>query len=103
MPSSSTTHTEIRHLASAFQARWQPDPPHESPTGRQTSSRHHVEPAESHSRDLVGSQLARLEIRVVLEAMLARFSGFELAGVPEWMPNNRLVGLKYLPVRPVLA
>ncbi len=51
----------------------------------------------------LGSQLARLEIRVVLEAMLVRFSGFELAGVPEWMPNNRLVGLKYLPVRPVLA
>ena len=49
----------------------------------------------------LGSQLARLEIRVVLEALLERYSGFELAGDPLWTPNNRLLGLKYLPVRTI--
>jgi len=49
----------------------------------------------------LGAHLARLEIRVVLEALLSRFSRFELAGPPRWRPNNRLVGLKSLPVQPI--
>jgi cytochrome P450 len=47
----------------------------------------------------LGAHLARLEIRITLEALLARFEGFEIAGKPIYRPNNRLVGLKSLPVR----
>ena len=49
----------------------------------------------------LGSQLARLEIRVVLEELLARYAKIEVVGEPQWMPNNRLVGLKQLPVKAV--
>jgi len=49
----------------------------------------------------LGSQLARLEIRVVLEELLARYASIEVVGEPQWMPNNRLVGLKHLPVKAV--
>ncbi len=34
--------------------------------------------------------------------LLASGLGFELTGAPAYMPNNRLVGLKRLPVRVVL-
>lgn len=47
----------------------------------------------------LGANLARLEIKCMLEALLARFSGFELAGQPEWTPSNRLLGLSRLPLR----
>jgi cytochrome P450 len=47
----------------------------------------------------LGAHLARLEIRVMMEEILARALRFELAGTPVWRPNNRLVGLKSLPVR----
>lgn len=46
----------------------------------------------------LGSQLARLEIRVVLEELIARYESLTVAGDVEWMPNNRLVGIKRLPV-----
>ncbi len=47
----------------------------------------------------LGSSLARLELRVVFEELLRCNLNFELAGPPEWMPNNRLVGLKSLPLQ----
>ena len=47
----------------------------------------------------LGSVLARLELRVVFEELLASPLNFALDGVPVWMPNNRLVGLKSLPLR----
>ena len=47
----------------------------------------------------LGSNLARLEIRAILEELLGRYQKFELAGEPRWTPSNRLLGLKYLPVR----
>lgn len=47
----------------------------------------------------LGASLARLELKVALEAMADRFVGFEAAGEAEWTPNNRLFGLKHLPVR----
>jgi cytochrome P450 len=47
----------------------------------------------------LGASLARLEIRVALELLAERYSGFELVGPTSWMPNNRLFGLKALPVR----
>jgi cytochrome P450 len=47
----------------------------------------------------LGAALARLELRIVLEELVNRGLDFELAGAPEWVPNNRLFGLKTLPVR----
>lgn len=46
----------------------------------------------------LGASLARAEIRVMLEALLARFGPLEVAGEPTWVPNNRLVGISHLPV-----
>jgi len=51
----------------------------------------------------LGANLARLEIRAVLEELLTRCEGFELAGEPRWTPSNRLLGLKSLPLRLVAA
>jgi cytochrome P450 len=47
----------------------------------------------------LGASLARLEMRIALEELARRFEGFEPTGPHEWMPNNRLFGLKRLPVR----
>jgi cytochrome P450 len=47
----------------------------------------------------LGASLARMEIEVTLESLVDRFVAFEAAGPVEWVPNNRLFGLKSLPVR----
>jgi cytochrome P450 len=47
----------------------------------------------------LGANLARLEIRVMLEELLPRIEALELSGPPEWTRDNRLFGLKRLPVR----
>lgn len=47
----------------------------------------------------LGANLARLEIRVMFEEVLDRFERFELAGPLAWTNNNRLLGLRQLPVR----
>ena len=41
---------------------------------------------------------AQRELKVALEGLLARYGGFESTGPHEWTPNNRLFGLKHLPV-----
>jgi cytochrome P450 len=46
----------------------------------------------------LGANLARLEIRVMYEELIARFAGFEPAGPHAWTRDNRLFGLKSLPV-----
>ena len=46
----------------------------------------------------LGASLARLELRVALEELTRRYLRFEATGADEWMPNNRLFGLKHLPV-----
>jgi len=46
----------------------------------------------------LGASLARLEMKVMFEELLARFSAFEPAGEPRWTNNNRLVGLTSLPL-----
>jgi cytochrome P450 len=46
----------------------------------------------------LGASLARLEIKVMMEELLARFGHIELAGEGRWANNNRLVGLTELPV-----
>jgi cytochrome P450 len=47
----------------------------------------------------LGANLARLEIRVMLEEVLARWDEIEVTGPPVWNRDNRLFGLKHLPVR----
>jgi cytochrome P450 len=47
----------------------------------------------------LGANLARLEMRVMYEELFARFDGFELSGPAVWTRENRLLGLKRLPVR----
>jgi cytochrome P450 len=49
----------------------------------------------------LGSVLARLELRVVFEELLASNLNFKLDGEPQWMPNNRLVGLNAVPLKVV--
>jgi cytochrome P450 len=46
----------------------------------------------------LGASLARLELRIMLETLLARFDWFETAGPPTWPPNNRLIGMTHLPL-----
>ena len=47
----------------------------------------------------LGAHLARLELRVMFEEVLDRWSSIELAGEPEWTRSNRHTGLRHLPVR----
>jgi cytochrome P450 len=47
----------------------------------------------------LGANLARLELRIVYEALLARFARVELDGQPEWTRSNKHTGLRHLPVR----
>jgi cytochrome P450 len=46
----------------------------------------------------LGANLARLEIRVLLEEILARVASIDLAGEPAYTRANRLWGLSHLPV-----
>jgi len=47
----------------------------------------------------LGAALARLELKVVFEELLRCACRFEINGAPQYVPNNRLVGLKNLPVK----
>lgn len=46
----------------------------------------------------LGANLARLEMRVMMEELLKRHRRVEKAGEPEWTRSNRLFGLRRLPV-----
>jgi cytochrome P450 len=46
----------------------------------------------------LGASLARLEMRVMYEEMLARFSRVEPAGDIEWTRSNRHTGIRHLPL-----
>lgn len=46
----------------------------------------------------LGAALARLEIRVVLEALLARCARLDLVGPVEWTRSNKHTGLRHMPV-----
>ena len=47
----------------------------------------------------LGANLARLEIKVVLAALLDRFDHIELTGPVEWTRSNKHTGIRHLPVR----
>jgi cytochrome P450 len=47
----------------------------------------------------LGAHLARLELRVALEEVLATFDHYELAGDVEWTRSNRHSGIRHLPLR----
>ena len=47
----------------------------------------------------LGASLARSEIAIVLEEMLARDLAIELAGPVEWTRSNKHTGIRSLPVR----
>jgi cytochrome P450 len=49
----------------------------------------------------LGASLARTEIAVVLEAILARGLAFELDGPVEWARSNKHTGMRRMPVRVV--
>lgn len=51
----------------------------------------------------LGANLARVEIRLVLDGMLDRFSGLEPAGPVEWSRSNKHTGIRHAPVRLVAA
>jgi cytochrome P450 len=46
-----------------------------------------------------GAHLARLELRLMLEAMLKQAGKFELAGPVERLQSNLVAGIKHMPVR----
>lgn len=45
----------------------------------------------------LGASLARLEIRVVFETLVERYSGIEIIGPVERLRSNFLHGIKHLP------
>ncbi len=47
----------------------------------------------------LGANLARLEIRLLLDEILSRFGVLEQAGPAEWNRSNRHTGLRHLPLR----
>ena len=46
----------------------------------------------------LGAVLARLEIRLVLEALVTRVAGCELAGPVEWTRSNKHTGVRHMPI-----
>jgi cytochrome P450 len=46
----------------------------------------------------LGASLARLEMRVMYDELLARFTGIEPAGAIEWTRSNRHTGIRHLPL-----
>jgi cytochrome P450 len=46
----------------------------------------------------LGAALARTEVRVMLEELLDRFSGFALAGPVEWGRSNKHTSIRHLPL-----
>lgn len=63
------------------------------------SPNHHVAFGGGGPHFCLGASLARIELRILFEAMLSRYSSIELAGRPDRLRGNFLHGVKHLPVR----
>ncbi len=46
----------------------------------------------------LGASLARLELRVAFSELLARIATFQAEGPIDWMPSNRLLGIRRMPL-----
>jgi cytochrome P450 len=46
----------------------------------------------------LGASLARMEMRLAFAELLARIETFKSEGPIEWMPNNRLLGIRHMPL-----
>jgi len=46
----------------------------------------------------LGASLARMEIRLAFAELLARIESFTAEGPIEWMPSNRLLGIRHMPL-----
>src|SRR5262249_25918042 len=46
----------------------------------------------------LGASLARMEIRLAFAELLARIETFTSEGPVEWMPSNRLLGIRHMPL-----
>ena len=46
----------------------------------------------------LGASLARLEMRIAFQELLARVESFEAEGDIDWMPSNRLLGIRRMPL-----
>ena len=47
----------------------------------------------------LGQYLAKMEVRIFFEELLASVCGFELSGEPAWVHSNFVSGLKRMPIR----
>ncbi len=46
----------------------------------------------------LGASLARMEMRLAFQELLARVETFTPAGPIDWMPSNRLLGIRHMPM-----
>jgi len=46
----------------------------------------------------LGASLARLEMRVAFQELLRRIETFRTEGPIDWMPSNRLLGIRHMPI-----
>ena len=46
----------------------------------------------------LGASLARMEMRLAFAELLARIETFTSEGPIEWMPSNRLLGIRHMPL-----
>jgi cytochrome P450 len=46
----------------------------------------------------LGASLARMEMRLAFAELLARIETFTCEGPIQWMPNNRLLGIRHMPL-----
>jgi cytochrome P450 len=47
----------------------------------------------------LGASLARLEIKLMFEEILDRFTDFEMTGPVEWVRTNEFSALRHMPIR----
>ena len=46
----------------------------------------------------LGASLARMEMRLAFAELLARIESFKSEGPVDWMPSNRLLGIRHMPL-----